>query len=501
MQRWLAVSVAAIAFLSVEVVGADVVRADVVRAEAVDAAPKGAVSEVSQSGAQGDAGAGGATGAAGAESSAAVVEKDDPMREATLDIVEAIGETGLGAWLREHQAAWNAIAIGALFVIGIAIALLVRRVLDTLVTRALERANRKPVADAVRNSKLFAAVAAVPALLLVARLLGVLGDAGVVNVIVATNVANLTVAFAILRGMAAASRAMAIADELYSSRPEVNRPGALRGYRQVGMVVIGFVGGISAAALAVGKSPLVFLAALGAVAAVIGVVFKDVLFSLVANIMLTANDAIRAGDWVEMKQHSIDGRVAEIKTTSVRVQNADGTVHSVPISRFVQEPWLNYRSKYGVPGRRVRRSFRVDLRAVRALDASDLERLSASASLQGVAERAGKAAGDAAVTNLCAYRAFVERMLAAHPAIDASLPVMVTQQEAGTTGVPVDLLAFIKPDAGADLASIEGAILDRVTLAAPAFGLRLYQSLGDLPPPTTALGFMDEREMQAARIA
>jgi len=454
MQRWLAVSVAAIAFLSVEVVGADVVRADVVRAEAVDAAPKGAVSEVSQSGAQGDAGAGGATGAAGAESSAAVVEKDDPMREATLDIVEAIGETGLGAWLREHQAAWNAIAIGALFVIGIAIALLVRRVLDTLVTRALERANRKPVADAVRNSKLFAAVAAVPALLLVARLLGVLGDAGVVNVIVATNVANLTVAFAILRGMAAASRAMAIADELYSSRPEVNRPGALRGYRQVGMVVIGFVGGISAAALAVGKSPLVFLAALGAVAAVIGVVFKDVLFSLVANIMHTANDAIRVGDWVEMKQHSIDGRVAEIKTTSVRVQNADGTVHSVPISRFVQEPWLNYRSKYGVPGRRVRRSFRVDLRAVRALDASDLERLSASASLQGVAERAGKAAGDAPVTNLCAYRAFVERMLAAHPAIDASLPVMVTQQEAGTTGVPVDLLAFIKPDAGADLASI-----------------------------------------------
>jgi miniconductance mechanosensitive channel len=109
--------------------------------------------------------------------------------------------------------------------------------------------------------------------------------------------------------MAAASRAMAIADELYSSRPEVNRPGALRGYRQVGMVVIGFVGGISAAALAVGKSPLVFLAALGAVAAVIGVVFKDVLFSLVANIMLTANDAIRVGDWVEMKQHSIDGRV------------------------------------------------------------------------------------------------------------------------------------------------------------------------------------------------
>ena len=427
-----------------------------------------------------------------------VEERPDPMREATLDVVEAIEDTSFGAWLREHPAAWNAIAIAALFAIGFLLHLAICRVLGAVATRALERAHRTAIADAIHRSKVIPAVASIPPLLLVARLIDLLGDAGVLNLIVARNIANLTLAFAIVRGMVAASRGMAIADELYSSRPEVNRPGALRGYRQVGMVVIAFVGGIAAAAIAVGKSPLVFLAALGAVAAVIGVVFKDVLFSLVANLMLTANDAIRVGDWVEMKQHQIDGRIAEIKTTSVRVQNADGTVHSVPISRFVQEPWLNYRSKYGPAGRRMRRSFRVDLRTVRALDAQELARLDAASGIAGTAARARAAAKDAPVTNLCAFRAALECMLASHSAVDSSLPVVVSQQEATASGVPVDLLAFIRPDAGPDLANIEGALLDRVSMSAPAFGLRLYQSLGDAPPPAAPLAFLAEADLAAA---
>jgi len=425
-------------------------------------------------------------------------ERPDPMREATLDVIEAIEETSVGAWLRDHPAAWNAIAVAVLLAIGFLFHLVICRVLNAVATRALEKAHRSDIADAIRRAKVIPAVASIVPLLFIARLIDLLGDASVLNLIVARNIANLALAFAIVRGMVAASRAMAFADELYSSRPEVNRSGALRGYRQVGVVVIAFVGGISAAAIAVGKSPLVFLAALGAVAAVIGVVFKDLLFSLVANLMLTANDAIRVGDWVEMKQHQIDGRIAEIKTTSVRVQNADGTVHSVPISRFVQEPWLNYRSKHGPAGRRMRRSFRVDLRTVRALDAEELARLDAASGIAGAAARARAAAKDAPVTNLCAFRAALECMLASHAAIDSSLPVVVSQQEATTSGVPVDLLAFIRPDAGPDLANIEGALLDRVSISAPAFGLRLYQNLGDTPPATAPLAFLADADLAAA---
>lgn len=415
----------------------------------------------------------------------------DPAKEAMLRIVHALDETAFGQWLREHEVLWNLIAVGTLIALGFALNLVIRRALSTIVARALEKAKRKRLADAVVTSKLLVPIAAIVPLLLVSRLVGVLGTAGVINPLVGFNVSNVMAALAILRGMGAVSRFLAVADELYSSRPEVNRPGALRGYRQVAMVAVALVGGISAAAIAVGKSPVVFLAALGAAGAILGVVFKDVLFSLVANLMLTANDAIRQGDWVEMKQHGIDGRIAEIKTTAVRVQNADGTVHAIPIARFVQEPYLNYRSKYGSPGRRVRRSVRIDVRSVRALDAQDLARLEAAPGMKGVAERARQAAGSAgAVTNLCAYRAFAERFLAANDAIDTSLPVVVSQQEATSSGVPVDVLCFIKSVAAPDLASVEGAVLDRIMLAADEFGLRLYQSSNDLGPSVAPPAFL-----------
>jgi miniconductance mechanosensitive channel len=267
------------------------------------------------------------------------------------------------------------------------------------------------------------------------------------------------------------------------------------------MVVIGLAGGISAAAIAVGKSPVVFLAALGAAGAILGVVFKDVLFSLVANLLLTANDAIRVGDWVELKQHSIDGRIAEIKTTSVRVQNADGTVHTVPISRFVQEPYLNYRSKYGSPGRRVRRGFRVDLRTVRALTKDELAVLAATASLAGALERARSAAGDAPITNLCVYRAYAERMLASNAWVDTTLPVVVSQQESTVNGQPVEVLCFIRPGATPDLASVEGALIDRMTLAMPCFALRGYQQGSDLgPAQPSGLSWLAAQDLAAAGI-
>jgi len=400
--------------------------------------------------------------------------------QATLELVGSIQQTRFGAWLREHQVAWNAMAIASLLVLGFALKLVLQRALAVGLARVLERANKRRLSEALKASRVVAPVAGIVPLLLVARMVGVLGDAAVLNPLVAFNASNILVAIAVVRGIGIASSLMRTVDDVYSSRPEVNRPEALRGYRQVLMVVIGLAGGISAAAIAVGKSPVVFLAALGAAGAILGVVFKDTLFSLVANLLLTANDAIRVGDWVELKAHSIDGRIAEIKTTAVRVQNADGTVHTVPISRFVQEPYLNYRSKYGSPGRRVRRGFRVDIRTVRALTAPELAALAAqSGALAGVLDRARAASADAPVTNLCVYRAFAERMLAAHPSVDPSLPLVVSQQEASVNGQPVEVLCFIRPDAAPDLASVEGAIIDRLALAMPCFALRQYQQGSD----------------------
>lgn len=429
------------------------------------------------------------------------VKAPTATEEAALEIVESIQETEFGAWLKQHQVAWNAMVIGALLIVGFILKLALMRLLGPLLTRALERAHKQRLAKAIAESKVIGPISAIAPLLLVSRMISVLGDATAINPLLAFNASNLCIAYAIVKGIGIASSLMKTADDLYSSRPEINRPEALRGYRQVAMVVIGLAGGISAAAIAVGKSPVVFLAALGAAGAIIGVVFKDTLFSLVANLLLTANDAIRVGDWVELKGHSIDGRIAEIKTTAVRVQNADGTVHTVPIARFVQEPYLNYRSKYGSPGRRVRRGVRVDIRSVRALAKEEIDALAAHAPLTGALARARAAAGDAPITNLCVFRAYAERMLASNPAIDASLPVVVSQQEPTASGLPVEVLCFIRPDAAPDLASAEGALLDRLTLALPCFALRSHQSPNDMPATSAPLpAWLSRADLTAAGI-
>ncbi len=437
----------------------------------------------------------------------------DPVREATLDAVRAFESTVTGNWLRQHAVAWNALAIVVLFVLGYAVHLVLRRALTTLLTRALVRAHRERLAQVIVGSNLMRPLAAIAPLLVVARLLGVLGDAEALNPIVAINVANFTTAYAILKGLSAASCLLQVVDDLYSSRPEVNRVGALRGYRQVAMVVFGAVAGITAVAIAVGKSPLVFLAALGAVGAVGGVVFKDILLSLVANMMLSATDALRVGDWVELKQHSIDGRIAEIKTTSVRVQNADGTVHSVPISRFVQEPYLNYRSKFGTPGRRVRRSIRVDLRSIRALNAEDFAQFAAhpSSAITQALQRArtqasalatatGASTNEVTITNLGVFRAFAEGSLCTNAAIDTTLPAVLSQLEVTITGQPIEVLCFIRADAGQDLASIEAALIDRIASALPCFGLRSFQSTNDLGVSGLPYPMLDANDMKSAGI-
>jgi miniconductance mechanosensitive channel len=410
----------------------------------------------------------------------------DPSQEAVLSAVRAIESTAFGQWLREHPVAWNAIAFAAIVVLALVLSALLSRVLRAIVRATLVRAHKDALAAAIDAGKLYGILGLIAALLLAARALAVLGNAELVHPLVGLSAANLLVAAVVIAGVVLFGRLLTVADELYSTRPQVNRKGALAGYRQVAMVPVALIGIVAASAIAVGKSPVVFLAAIGALATVLGVVFKDFIISLAANLMLNANDAIRVGDWVELKQHAIDGRIAEIKTTAVRVQNADGTVHTVPISRFVQEPYRNFRSKYGSPGRRVRRSIRIDARSIRAMSAAEIARLEQLVDGATILARARAMTPEgAAVSNLACYRAEIESQLSRDGAIDGSLPIALTQGDpdpsAPPAGVALDLLCFLKPAPFADLAAREGAILDRMLVELPAHGLRGFQSVGDLP--------------------
>ena len=394
-------------------------------------------------------------------------------------------------WLHAHALIWHFVAIGTLLLFGILMHLLVKRVVLRAATTAARRANKDALARAIDESKVAAPIAAIVPLAIIAASID--GIPEILDV-VATPISRIALAVAIIEGVIVVSRAMALADILWSLRPDVAREGALRGYRQVATVVVGILGGVCVIAALLGQNPATLLLAVGAAGALLGVIFKDLVLSLVANLMVTSTDSIRVGDWVEMKQHTIDGRIAEIKATAVRVQNADGTVHSIPISRFVQEPYLNYRSRFTSPGRRVKRQFRLDARTVRVLEASELQRLDGLVGLAAAVEQS-RTSSASAITNLALYRAYIERYLAAHRAIDTLLPVLVTQETPQAQGVCIDIVAFLRADAGKDLAEIEAAILDQLSLATSAFALRQFQQPSDTVAPSAPLHFMDAADM------
>lgn len=399
-------------------------------------------------------------------------------------------------WLHGHLLAWHVIALGALCVVGLLLHFVLKQLLLKATTVAARRAHKDALARALEESKITAPIAAIVPLAVIA--VSVEGIPEILS-IVAVPVSRIALALAIIEGVIVVSRALSLVDILWSQRADVARTGALRGYRQVAMVIVGMLGGVSVLAALLGQSPATLLLAVGATGALLGVIFKDFVLSLVANLMVTSTDAIRVGDWVELKQHAIDGRIAEIKATSVRVQNADGTVHAVPIARFVQEPFLNYRSRFPSPGRRIKRQFRFDARTIRVLTASELQQLEGLAGLALVVERSRAHAGNT-MTNLALYRAYVERFFAAHAGIDTSLPILVTQEAPQAQGVGIDFVAFLRADAGKDLAEIEAAILDQLSLAASAFALRQFQQPSDTVAPSAPLHFMDAADMPTVQL-
>ncbi len=396
-------------------------------------------------------------------------------------------------WLQQHLLSWHAIALGSLALIALLLHFILRSVLLKATTVAARRAHKEALACAIEESKIAAPIASIVPLAIIA--VSVEGIPALLDVVVVP-ISRIALAAAIVEGVVVVSRALSLLDTLWSARPDVARTGALRGYRQVALVIVGMLGGVSAIAALLGQSPATLLLAMGAAGALLGVIFKDFVVSLVANLMVTSTDAIRLGDWVEMKQHSIDGRIAEIKATSVKVQNADGTMHAVPIARFVQEPYRNYRSKYPPAGRRVRRAFRIDVRSIRALTGEELARVAALPELAAALGRARLATSGAVspdISNLALFRAFAEVALAAHDAIDSTLPIVITQEEATATGQPVEVVCFIKARAG-EGAAIEGAIIDSLQTAATNFALRLFQGgsdggaiVGNLPFLSTAV--------------
>lgn len=279
--------------------------------------------------------------------------------------------------------------------------------------------------------------------------------------------------------------------ERLGQRSEASRRIPLRGLFQGVKLVAAIIGVIVAIAFLIGKSPLILFSGLGAMTAVVLLVFRDPILGLVAGIQLSANDMLSVGDWLEMPDYGADGDVIDISLTTVKVRNWDQTITSIPNYALISDSFKNWRNIDIVGGRRIKRSIRLDASCVGFATEEDLERLHDAELLADYIEekieeldRDNEERGvdpesitDARrLTNIGLLRAYLTQYLGAHDKIRSDLTYMVRQLQAGDDGIPLELYAFCTETSWIPYETVQADIFDHVYSVLPAFGLRLHQS-------------------------
>jgi len=300
---------------------------------------------------------------------------------------------------------------------------------------------------------------------------------------------NVALSFTILFLVLALSALLNALLDIYA-RTEHARTRSIKGYVQLAKMVLFVFGAIIIVATLIDRSPLLLLSGLGAMSAVILLVYKDTLLSFVASVQLTSNDMLRVGDWIEMPQVGADGDVVDITLHTVKVQNFDKTIVSIPTWRLMSESFKNWRGMQQSGGRRIKRSLFIDASGVRFIHDDEEQKLTQvrlltdyinrkQAELKSWNEAQGNVAAMSAnrrrMTNIGTFRAYALAYLKSHPEIQPNMTCMVRQMQTTAQGVPLEIYCFTRTTAWADYERIQGDIFDYLLAVLPEFGLSLYQ--------------------------
>ncbi|MFC3551300.1 mechanosensitive ion channel family protein [Lysobacter cavernae] len=328
----------------------------------------------------------------------------------------------------------------------------------------------------------------VPALVLY---LGCAAIPGLPQVLV-TVVRHVAAAYVVLTVALALGDLLDAGNDLYEGRGPHARERPIKGYLQVAKIVVFVVAFVLIVATLVDESPLLLLSGFGAMSAIMLLVFKDSILSLVASVQLASNDMLRLGDWIEIPTLGADGTVIDIALNTVKVQNWDLTITTVPTYRLVSDSFKNWRGMRESGGRRIKRALYIDQGSVRFMTAAELDALSRTAPIGDYLadmKREMEADGRPArtdlpsddlreVTNLGTFRHYVEAYLRASTRLRQDMDLMVRHLAPEPTGLPLEIWCFTKTTIMTEYETIQADIFDHLIAILPEFGLRLFQQPG-----------------------
>ncbi|KKL00040.1 mechanosensitive ion channel protein MscS [Rheinheimera mesophila] len=229
-----------------------------------------------------------------------------------------------------------------------------------------------------------------------------------------------------------------------------------------------------------GKSPVYLLSGLGALTAVLLLVFKDTILGLVASIQLATNKMVATGDWIEMPKYGADGAVIEVALTTVKVQNWDNTITTIPTYALISDSFKNWRGMQQSGGRRIKRAIKIDIHSIGFLDEAEKQQLMQHTVLQPflITEIAKELLQQPHLTNLKLFRCYAKWMLQHNPHINQNMTLMVRQLESNEVGLPLEIYCFSADKVWANYEQIQAEIFETLFATLPLFTLSTFQRLG-----------------------
>ncbi len=306
---------------------------------------------------------------------------------------------------------------------------------------------------------------------------------------VAQLIRKVSLGYMVLMITLALTSMLSAANQIYSETP-VAKDRPLKGFVQLLQIIIWIFGGVMIIAAVLDRSPQLLLSGFGAMTAILLLIFKDTILSLVASVQLTAQDMVRVGDWIEMPQFGADGDVVDVELHTIRVQNWDKTITTIPTHRLITDSFKNWRGMSQAGARRIKRSIFLDVTSIRFQTEDEIDHFRRFALLQdyieakqtelsdynkGLVIQVDEAVNRRRLTNIGTFRAYALNYLKNHPSISNDFTLIVRQLGPGPEGLPLEIYCFTNTTEWAAYEDIQSDIFDHLMAIMPEFGLSLFQ--------------------------
>jgi miniconductance mechanosensitive channel len=274
-------------------------------------------------------------------------------------------------------------------------------------------------------------------------------------------------------------------------RLEISRGKSIKGFIQVFMIILYILGFLIIVSIFINTNPLVLISGLGAMTAVLMLIFKDTILSFVASVRITTSDIIKIGDWLEVPKFGADGDVVDISLYNIQIQNWDKTITNIPTYKLIDDSFKNWRGMQEAGGRRIMRKIVLDISSVKFCDDQMLAKFEKIHYLKDYIEQKKQELADynqkhniddsvlvngRRMTNLGTFRAYVANYLKHHPYVHKDLIFLIRQLEAEKDGIPLQIYVFVNQTAWVKYEDIQSDIFDHLLAVVPEFGLRIFQN-------------------------